>query len=277
MINIPVKQIIVNSDSQVTLLEEDGTAYTSSDVSATNPLTGFILQGWLGLVKGTELGVVAPHTRVRVTNPSSGAAEITTYTLTATSNAAGARIRVQWQSLDLTGTEFQNIPLVKHYQIPANSSIDAIGADIAAAITADLNAPATASYDSGSDTLTITAKEKGVVIRLYSEDGLLPAVSVSTPAALPVNTYDYLKNIEWSKNITMDRNLEYAPLPGASYTSYYFEVVRVPPVAFGGNPLVSEKNSATVTGYKLWVSSAASTLKAALDDLATDVNIAIGS
>ena len=278
MYNIDTKSIVVNSDTQVILREEDGTTYADNDVTPTAAERGFILEGFLGLVMGTELNVLKPQTRIIKTSASTGTAEVLDYVLTATANVAGSVLRIVYQSLNLSPVESQNIPLEMRYQIPANATTDTIGADIVSTINNNPSSPVTAAYTAGTDTLRLTAKQKGVTFRLYATETLWTAApTVVAAAALPVNTYDDLKNLEWARNIDIDRNLNWAPLPGVSYTSYYFEVVRVPPYKLGNNPLPNERHAATITGYTLYVSAAAATLLAALDFLVGDVNIGVGS
>src|SRR6478735_10144678 len=177
MYNLPTKMIIVNDDSQVALLEDDGTAYAASDVSPTNPASGFILTGFLGLVLGTELNVLKRGVRLLKTAASAGVAEVTTYTIVATSNLAGATIRLVYQSLDLISTENQNIPLEKRYQIPANATAANIAADIAATINQDDSAPVTAGVAGAVVTLTAKSpKYVGYKFRLYNADFIPAAV-----------------------------------------------------------------------------------------------------
>lgn len=276
MFNIPTKQLIVNSDLQAVLTKDVAGAYTTGYVTPTN-LKGFIIQGWLGNTLGTELNVLQRATRILKTVASAGAAEVVTYVVTASANAAGSVLRLVYQSMNLSPVESQNVPLEKRYQIPANASTDAIGADIVSSLQLDDYCPVTISYNAGTDTLTLTSKVKGQKIRLYSDENLLAAVTVVTPGALPVETYDALKNINWARNVDIDRDVNFYPLPGVNYTQYYFEVVRVPAYQPGGNPIPSEKHNATVTAYAIWVADGATVLKAAMDLLVADVNVAVGS
>jgi hypothetical protein len=265
---IPVKEIIVNDDSQVQLLEDDGTAYADNDV---NPTTGgVIFQGWLGLTWATEFELLAATTRIIRDTPSNGAAEVITYTLTSADAPADCVFRLQVDSLDLTPTEFQNRGYEKRYQIPAQTTVDGVGAAIAAAINADSNAPVTAAYNSGTDVLTLTGKRVGETFRLYSTDYVLPAVSVTTPASLGVNTYAVLKNINWAKNLDFDRNEAWFPRQGAQYNSYYFRLKKK--TADGGDtqyPTIEKKD--VVTDYRLYVRTG-TTLATAMDLLVGDLN-----
>jgi len=270
MFKLPVKDIIVNADSQVRLLEDDGTAYAAAD--ATPSAGGFILEGFSQLILGTQLALLKAATRIIKDTPSAGAAEVTTYVLTGVGCIADCIFRLVYTSMDLTPTEQQNQSLEKRYQIPVQTTVDGVGAALAAVINGDKYAPCTASYNAGTDTLTLTAKNVGVELTLYSTDYVLPAKGTTTPAALPVNVYDSLKNINWSKNHTFDRNLNWAPIPGNQYNSYYFEIDSDPVADLGDTDVPSEVHGKVRTGFRLWVKTG-TTLATAMDLLVTDMNV----
>jgi hypothetical protein len=272
MFNIPVKEIIVNGDEQVRLLEDDGTPYVAAD--ATPSAGGFILEGFLSLISGSALQLLKAATRIIKTTPSAGVSEVVSYVLTGATVAADVVFRVVEESLDNTPTLFQGQPIEKRYQIgAAQTTIDGVGAAIASAINGDVNRTVNATYTAGTDTLALTAIRKGTKIRLYCNSGYtLPAVTVTTPGALAMNTYDYLKNINWSKDVDIDRNLNYFPLPGVSYNSFYFEVNGTVQDTVGSNPIPSEKHNTVKYGVKIWVKDGL-TLEGALDALVTDMNV----
>lgn len=270
MFKLPVKDIIVNDDAQVRLLEDDGTAYVTGDV--TPSAGGFILEGWSQLILGSALNLLAAATRIIKDVPSAGAAEITTYLLVTTTAVADTVFRIVYSSLDLMPTEQQNQPLEKRYQIPVQTTVDGVGAALAAAINIDKYAPCVASYNAGTDTLTLTAKNKGVTLDLYSSDYVLPAKTITTPASLPVNTYDYLKNINWAKNFNIDRNLNWMPIPGNSYNSYYFEVLSDSVADLGNDGVPSEVHGKTNSGYRVWVKTGTA-LDSAMNVLTGNVNV----
>ena len=68
MIKIPVKHLIVNSDIQARLLEEDGTTYTAADV--TPSAGGIILEGFLPLILGSEFELLTTAVRIRTQAPA---------------------------------------------------------------------------------------------------------------------------------------------------------------------------------------------------------------
>lgn len=266
---LPIKEIIVNSDSQVRLLEDDGTAYADNDLVAGTS-GGFILEGFHGLIMATELVLLASALRIVKETQTAAAAEITTYVLTGTTAPADCVFRLVVDSLDYTPTVFQNRGYEKRYQIPVQTTVDGVGAAIAAAINADKNAPVTAAYTAGSDTLTITAREAGQTIDLYSEDYVLPTKGTTTTASLGVNNYDNLKNINWSKNFELDRTSQYFPVLGAEYTSYYFKTSKSS--ADGGD--IGFPTSAlrtTTQDFRIWVKEGL-TLETALNLLTADAN-----
>src|SRR6478736_8384133 len=116
MFNIPVKEVIVNDDAQVRLLEDDGTVYLAAD--ATPSAGGFILEGFLSLIRGSELQLLKAATRIIKTVPVAGVAEIKAYTVTITSTGILANdvFRLVSSSIDNTPTLHQNQPIEKRYQ-----------------------------------------------------------------------------------------------------------------------------------------------------------------
>jgi len=269
MFELPIKEIIVNEDSQVRLLEDDGTAYTATDASPSSG--GFILEGFHSLILGSELVLLRTATRIIKDAQVAPAAEVTTYVLTGASIAQDTVIRLVVESLDLTPTEFQNRGYEKRYQIAAAATVDAVGAAIAAAINADKNAPVVAAYTSGTDTLQLTCKNTGEQARLYSTDYVLPAVTVATPASLGIGNYSNLKNINWSKNFEVDRNSMYFPRPGAEYTTYYFKT-KTKSADGGDTDFPTEQKRETTQEFRLYVREGL-TLETALDLLVTDMNV----
>lgn len=298
MFNLPVKEIIVNSDAQVVLLEDDGTAYADNDVVADTS-GGFILDGFINEIlwgsataanantmKGTKnsyLRFATGSDCMIKTTTSAGVAEIITFTITAAAGAkAGDTYRIVLDSLDLTPTEFQNRPIEKRYQLSVDcANAEAIETELIARIAADPAAMVTAA-SGGTGVLTLTAKKTGYTVRCYvgeyaSSGQVVYAVTgvnaVTTPGALPVNTYDSLKNINWAKNFDIDTNINYMPLPGAAYTSYYFEVVTQQlQTQAGSNPHPGEAHNGQVYAVRLYVNNvAASTLLTAMNLLEADL------
>lgn len=295
---IPVKQIIVNDDSQVRLLEDDGTAYADNDTTATTG--GFILEGFLSLVLTTQMVLLKAATRIIKDTPVAGAAETAAYTITAASGiAANSIFRLVTDSIDLTPTEFQNRANEKRYQTSSASTTAATTvAQLVAAINADKSSPVTAyagfnnvtPVQDDSAKIVLVAKKVGISVDLYVGSGVsgisiakvaagttvyhtAEDTSVTTAkASLPINTYDYLKNIEWAKNLDFDRNLNWMPLPGTSYNSYYFEIEGTAFVGHGDGSLHSEVPGKQRVGHKLWVKTG-TTLATALDLLVGDVNV----
>lgn len=269
MFELPVKEIIVNEDSQVRLLEDDGTAYTAADASPS--AGGFILEGFHSLILGSELVLLRAATRIIKDIQVAPTAEVTSYVLTGASIAQDAVIRLVVDSLDLTPTVFQNHGYEKRYQISAQTSVDGVGAAIAAAINADKNAPVVATYTAGTDTLQLTCKNAGEQARLYSTDYVFPAVTVSTPASLGVGNYSNLKNVNWSKNFEVDRNSMYFPLPGAEYTTYYFKT-KTKSADGGDTNFPTEQKRETTQEFRLYVREGL-TLETAMNLLVTDMNV----
>jgi hypothetical protein len=322
MFRIPEKQIIVNDDSQVRLLEDDGTVYADNDVTAS--AGGFILEGFLNEVIWTTSGAAAGNTnrdaKMSYLSPWSGTdkmvkftaavgvVETTAFAITAVGGAKrGDTYRLVTDSLDLTPTEYQNRPTEKRYQLGVDcANPAAIVAALVAQINADPFAPVIAYpgfnnaspaqddsnkivlvgkpgfvgvkvdlfvgeynvWDQTTYTVALAKSAVGATVYHTVED-----TSVTTAAAtLPVGTYNALKNINWAKNFDIDRDINWMPLPGASYNSYYFEVRSQGLAQQGGNtPSPNELANNQVYAVRLYVKSGL-TLDSALTLLEVDVN-----
>jgi len=278
MFKIPEKQIIVNSDDQVRLLDDDGTAYVNGDVSAAG--SGFIIEGFLGPVLVSQIPnqTVYQNGALNTVKINKEAAvqpttHQITYQVTSTSANAGDVFRLVFKSIDFAEVEYQNWPVTKMYQVSGTlSSAILIATAMEAAINADKDSMVTVSRNSA--TLTLTAKDPSKTFKLFV-DPILSLIrgttTVVTEATLGVHTYDYLKNIEWSKNLDFDRNQQWQPLKGVSYTMYNFKVNSTNFLPEGNNTPNAAGGTST-TEFKLWVSAAASTFKAAMDLLVGDIN-----
>lgn len=284
MFQIPVKEIIVNADSQVRLLNRaDGTAFTGT-TNITPTSGGFILEGFLGPVLGSQLQLLGTNTRIIKTAATSGTAEIVTFTITAASGAkAGDVYRVVTDSIDLTPVQYQNRPTEKRYQLSVDcANANAIATELAARITADPNSQVTATATTNA--VTVTAKKVGVKIGVYvgqyaplasgvSAYTVTGVLATSQAAALPIGSYDALKNINWAKNFSIDQNINWMPLPGVSYQTVYFEVNGPVNPLNGNSPIPNEIHNAARYGVRLYV-KAGLTLETAIDALIADLNVA---
>lgn len=304
---IPVKQIIVNSDTQTQLLTLAGVAYDGS-TNATPTTGGFQLKGFLNGVDSTQLKLLRSATRViKDDAASAGVAEIASYLIAASGGSAkaGDTFRVLTDSLDLQPTEFQNNPIEKRYQLSVDcANAAAIVANLVLVINADKNSMVTAyaGFNNASPvqdntaSIVLIAKTKGQTANLYrgaygSPDQVTYTVTatkaaagvtiyhtaedtsaVTAEATLPLNTYEYLKNISWPKNLDFDRNPEWLPAKDTNYVGYYFEIVSSSVVDMGDNDVPSSAPASATTGFKLWVKSGL-TLDTALDALKTDMNV----
>jgi len=299
MFNIPVKEIIVNSDSQVRALEDDGTAYADNDIVGSTNTGGLILEGFINEVIWCTSTAAAANTarggrasyfngasgaaRLIRTAASSGTAETAAFTITAAAGAKrGDTYRVVTDSLDLTPTEYQNRPTEKRYQLSVDcANATAIATELAARINADKSAQVTAFVGETADAgkIVLVAKRVGVTVSLHvgeynvwdqttytvsltrvanatAVDVVTAANQTTAAAALPVGTYDALKNINWAKNFHIDQNVNWMPLPGASYNTYYFEVVS--PLAgatTGTDSVPNQVNNNQIYGVRLYVKS----------------------
>lgn len=306
MFNIPVKEIIVNADSQVRLLASATGAAFDGSTNITPTSGGFILEGFLGPILGSQVQVLSGTTRIRKTAFSAGVTAKVAYAITAASGAkAGDTYRVVTDSLDLTPTEYQNRPTEKRYQLSVDcANAGAIATELVARINADpksqviaykgFNNASPAQDDSTK--IVLVAKTAGVSVALYVGEysvvgqttysvSLTKSANAATvyhtaedtsvttsDAALPVGTYDALKNINWAKNFDIDQNINWMPLPGGEYETYYFEVNGTVPATLGNDPIPNELHNGTRFAVRLYVKNALA-LETALDFLVTDLNV----
>lgn len=292
MFKIPTKQIIVNTDAQVRLLEDDGTVYLAADV--TPSAGGFILEGFLGLTLGSKVVLQKAATRIIKDVASAGGGEIAAYIITTTALAVGDVFRVQGEDISLSTVEYQNINLEKRYQASAIKSTNAtVIAHIVATINAD-KASLVIAYagfnnvtpvQDDSAKLVLVAKLPGVKVNFYSSKLAMTKVAagvtvyhtvedtlvVTAGASLPVANYAALKSIDWARNVDFDRNVEIAPEIGANYNAYYFEIDSTGP-AMGTQTIASGKVLDARTAFRLYVAQGL-TLATKLDLLVTDLNV----
>jgi hypothetical protein len=312
MFNIPVKEIIVNSDSQVVAYSQVTgrtpliQAYVDNDIVGSTNTGALILDGFLNepiwctstaaaastgrAGRGSYFNGASGAARLIRTASSAGTTAKVAYAITAASGAkAGDTYRVVTDSLDLTPTEYQNRPTEKRYQLSVDcANAGAIATELVARINADPKSQVIAykgfnnasPVQDDSTKIVLVAKTVGVSVALYvgefsvvgqttysvsltkSANGATvyhtaEDTSVTTSdAVLPVGTYDALKNINWAKNFNIDQNVNWMPLPGASYNTYYFEVVSPLAGATTGNDAVpNQVNNNQIYGVRLYVRS----------------------
>jgi hypothetical protein len=281
---IPEKQMIVHSDDQVRLLNDDdpATVYQDADVAAGTD--GFILEGFHTnpiLVNDMPNQVVwkngNPKTfKIATEAAVAAAAQVVDYQVDAIGAVVGDSFRIVFESLDGSPTDFQNQPVSKIYQLSATApltTVDEIAAAMNAAINADDNPLCTSSVL--TDTLTLTGVDVGVKFTVRVDpvlSGILGTQAADTTAAsVSLHDYEYLKNVDWTRNIDIDRNEEYYPRKGVTYKMYKFQVNSQGFRSEGNNvPNVAVPTSTTT--FKLWVAASASTFLAAMDLLADDAN-----
>ena len=308
MFQIPVKEIIVNSDTQVKAKNAQGGDYTLTDMATANVKAGLLLEGFLNEIIWASKAI-ADNTTYTLSNRAgntsyfaastgagkiiktatySGAAEAINFTITAANGAQkGDVFRIVTDSLDLTPVQYQNRPTEKRYQLSAYCATqNAVATELAAQITADPNSQVTAT--AATNVVTITAKKVGVKVGAYvgqqatlGTGGISTAYSVTgaftvtTAAALPIGTYDSLKNINWAKNFSIDQNINWMPLPGSTYSTYYFEVnSRALSATYANAPYQNEAHNSQIYGIRLYVKSGL-TLETALNNADADL-LALG-
>lgn len=311
MFNIPRKEIIVNDDTQVVLKgSTDGVTFVAY-VAGTNlvPSTAahrVQMEGFLTNIPVTTLNLLTTATRVRKSTGTAAVVETASYVvaLLGSGPAAGDILMLRTDSLDLTPTEFQNKGTEKRYQFTsAQTTVATIISHLVATINGDKAAPVVALAGRNNTTpaqndsakIVLQAKKPGITIDdpivldlasavngfTLTRDAAATTVYYSTvdgtnvvtaKAALGINTYDYLKNINWAKNFDIDQNLSWMPLPNVTYNSYYFEVNGTVPDNSGNNPMANEVHGLIKTGYSIFVKQAL-TLDTALNEFLIDMNV----
>lgn len=284
MFKHPSKQIIINSASQVEFLKYDGSATYTDIVSPSLATDGFFLRGFLQPILFGSLKAVVSTTLIKAVAGAAGNKQVATFVTNAvTGDCSSENFIIQYVSLKLSPTEYQNQPLIKHYQVSATMALNATNAQvataIAAAITADKNAPVTAA--AVSNTVTITAKESGVEFILVptpaNRGGLITGTfTVTTAPTVDIGTYDDLKNINWAKGtptgpLLFDQNAEYFPQFGQTYKSYRFILKGTP---FNSSELIPSLEPGTVDReVRLWIANGL-TAQTTMDLIVADANTA---
>lgn len=274
MFRIPTKEIIVNDDSQVQLLSWDGVetnasaAYADGDVAALTDI--FVLHGFLSSaitpadLVGANALKISKQDAVQPTN------QVMTVTVTSTSAVEGDSFRLVMNSIDGTPVTYQDEPIGKRYQLPNVGDLDST-ADIAAAIVAAINADehAQVTATAASAVVTITTIDTSILTGFFSEK-FDSTIAVTTAATLGVNTYDALKNINWSRGFELDRNSEFFPAKGKNYISYTFSLMSTGFLASSGGSIPSEDPASSTTEFTVYAEEN-TTLAASLSLLTADI------
>lgn len=287
MFRNPSKQIIINSASQVEFLKYDGSATYIDIVSPQKATDGFFLRGFLQPILFGSLKAVVSTTLISAAAGAAGNKQVATFVTNAvTGDCSSENFIIQYVSLKLSPTEYQNQPLIKHYQVsatmPLNATAAQVAAQIALAITTDKNAPVTAV--AVSNTVTITAKESGVqfllVPTLPVRGGLITGTfTVTVQPTVDLNTYDDLKNINWAKSspfgpLNFDQNAEIFPVFGQTYKSYRF-ILRGTP--FNASQLVPSQDvtqEQVLDDVRIWIANGL-TAQTTMDLIVADANTAV--
>ena len=299
----------MNDDTQVVLkASTDGVTF-SAYVAGSNlvPATAahrVQMEGFLTNIPVTSLNLLAAATRVRKSTGAAAVVETASFViaLVGTGPAQDDVVMLRCDSLDLTPTEFQNKGFEKRYQFSAaKNSVALIIAHLVATINGDKAAPVTAYAGFNNATpaqddsakITFVAKKTNVTITdligdfVNAANGFTAtrvangttvygpiedAVNTTALATPGINSYDYLKNINWAKNFSIDQNINWMPLPGVIYNSYYFEVNGTVPDNVGNAPIANEVHGLVKTGYSIFVKNSL-TLNTALNEFAIDMNV----
>lgn len=294
MFRIPQKQLIVNSSAQLRILKYDGSAtyidIVSPVLTGSSNSSGFFLEGFLGPTLFGSMKAVVGSTLLLAVAGAAGNKQVATFipdngTL---GDASSFNFVILYQALKLSPTEYQNQPLMKHYQLSAtlgtNPANTVIATAIGNAISADKNSPVTLTSVAGS-TVTLTAKEVGVTFSLipataFRGGTVTGTFAVTTPASNDIGTYDDLKNLNWAKgdqygHYDVDRNAEYFPVFGQTYKSYRFILKSTP--LMSTNLLVPSEAAAAnsiQTEFRIWIANGL-TLQTTMDLVVADANSAV--
>ena len=266
MFEIPIKMLVVNSDSQVQLLESDGTAYTDGDVTAVTD--GFILQKWLTkdtLVSDLVGGTITKRARV------ASAIGVTTYTVVSTSTDVNDSFTIEVNSIDGTPVGLgQQRRVFKRYQLKDVGALDS-AAEIATSIRAAINADKDASVVASGATVDVilTAKDVGVTPNLYADD-FTGTTAYTTPATNGSGNYENLINEEWGVNTSPYENQEQLPVKGKIYNQYDFTVTGTAYISGYGGQFPNQVNASGNYNFRLYVETT-TTLDTALTDLIGDI------
>lgn len=285
MFKAPIKQLIINSASQVEFLKYDGSATYVDIVSPQKATDGFFLRGFLQPILFGSLKAVVSTTLIYAQAGAAGAKQVATFACNAvTGDCSSENFIIRYVSLKLSPTEYQNQPLLKHYQVsasmPLNATAAQVATQIALAITTDKNSPVTAT--ALSTTVTITAKESGVEFLLVptptNRGGLITGTfTVTTAPTVDIGTYDDLKNINWAKSsntgpLLFDQNAEYFPVFGQTYKSYRFITKGTP---FNSSELIPSLEPGIVDReVRIWIANGL-TAQTTMDLIVADANAAV--
>ena len=285
--NLPRFQYIINNDEQAQLFGDDGggaQAYAATLLSPTNAAHKFSVIGELDWNFTTSLALQETAVRIRVESSSNGTARSVDYQVTGTIDAthpvaAGHVVRVVTDMPSKEVTAYQNIPIEKRYQIPSEcTSAEEVAQGIVDAISADSNALVTATIGAGGGAFTIDDNDVLTKSNLYvglAPDGEVAAwgvtATVQDEGAGPINTYETLKNLQWSNSVDFDRNVEYYPERGVGYNSYTF-FIETQEVASGGQSLPSQIPGTFKAEYVFYVKGGLD-LDTAFAAFATDMNV----
>ena len=195
MFKVPVKEIIVNADSQVVAYNSDGsTAYANGHLAPGSNTGALILDGfhnnpiWSTATaaatsnnqsgKGSYFKLLSSATRIIKTTGTAGVAEVAAWTIATSGTAkAGDTYRVVTDTIDLTPVQYQNRPNEKRYQLSVDcANAAAIVAELVKQINADPKAQVTAlagrsnattPTQDDSNKIILTAKTAGASVGLY--------------------------------------------------------------------------------------------------------------
>jgi len=289
---IPVKQVIINDTAQLELYGDVGAGpVLIPEIAGTpahfldpsDPSHKLSLRGKVDWFLAEALVLLEAAERIKKSGADLGQRQRVDYTVqlpVGVTAPKGTVVRVVTWSYDLENTAYQNKPLEKRYTLSKDcDTADEIADDIVAIINADTVRPVhvTASGTPGVfsvfDLSTTHSSEVFVGIPYAADTPLFTfADSIIVERKNGYNTYEQLKNLQWSKGVEVDRTAEYYPIHGAMYNSYYFNV-ESDTLAIGGFDVPSEVPETTVTEFVFYVNQSLTGLVKQFDQLVFDMNV----
>ena len=287
---IPLYQYIINADRQLDFYINTGSGleempeYDSvtpvHSLDPTDSTHSFALIGELDWTNASDVVLLESGVRVRKVAPSVGTLQSVDFTVVVPSGQTipkGTVIRVVTSMPSVETSEFQNIPLEKRYTLSRDcTTAEQVADDIVALINDDPSALVAASGGIGEFTVT----DKSVLQESWVYVGRTPegdipfglTGSIVTPRYEGVNNYEMMKNLQWPVNLEIDRNVEYFPIAGDLYNSYYFRIIREEqPV--GGFSLPSQVPQEAETEHVFYVNTKLTSLIAQFEQFNYDMNI----
>jgi len=277
---IPTFQYIINNEEQAVLFGsndgDDAVPYVPGLLSPLDIDDKFNIEGELGWIDTTALQLISPGVRVVKQIPEPTAYSIIEYGITkVTDLPLDFVFKTSSREFASSQIVYESEPLVKNYQIaiPGATAAD-IALQIVDTINADKNALVVAEIGAAPENVLLRSVSIGVVSKLVAdEDYLTLAIISNLIGSIGKGNYKNLKNVQWANCTDFDRDAEYLPKQGASYTAYFFHLLSEN-AAHGGHVTPTNVGEKLITEYVFYINNVdAANFNGAFSSLATDMNI----